>query len=394
MDPRQNPPIFCLPANVMANWLRDLGRSDLRRLGITSKRALAITSFWTLSIASDFWKLNKFIGMYQTSLLDPNCADLHLQDNPRHRGPIVQHNPARFNPLSTLPSEVLGIIMKNIRIRSLLRLSYTSRLYRAEVLRYFTGKIWKLLLTFHLPPLDFLRILEATRSVIGGSLPFHLLTENTFESNNIDVYTPASQEETMLYLLGQYTVYTPSTLFQSPDIHNSDHSVKYIHCFKATGKILNLRIIPGENAALPIFTAPGSCLMNFVSSRGIYCGHPKLTLCLRSLTIRSRFTNRESELAFLHKYSQRSMSLSQNIHYWPEYRSHRCRTSSVCPQRMRDIYDAEGLFIRFTDATGTSPLFSDTLRIDNRHTVVWNLGRCSVETGPYTRAFAHSELIN
>lgn len=354
------------------------------RLSLTSKRALTISRLWAYATAHAFSRVQKKLDAGGTSI----TVELIRRTYVPLAGTAVAHN-CTPNNLGKLSPELLSIIMNQIRTKNLLAFSYTSKLHRTAVMAEYLSRTSILLTHFQLPALSFLGILHRTRSLIGGSVPFHVLANDLFTPNNLDIYTPASQGETFLALLRTKTYFR---IHSGPTVQVLDPTIQHVYRLEANGKVMNLRILHGENAALAIFFAPTTCLMNFISSWGVYCGNPNLTLCLRGLEIVPRFIGPINEQDFIAKYAHRGVAHQQFINSWPEYKFHECRRSPICPQTTRDIYDTMGLFIRFPTRSTVAPGIPDNLRYDHKHTVVWNVGACGRE-GVQTRAFAQSQFL-
>ncbi len=105
---------------------------------------------------------------------------------------------------------------------------------------------------------------------------------------------------------------------------------------------------------------------------GIYCAHPNLTLNLQALEIRTRFNGPMHAISFRAKYSERAISHQHDVAAWSQYQNHQCRSSSVCPQTARDLYDNRGLFVKFpAPYKPTGKVVRDTIRYDaNSHSAV------------------------
>ncbi|KAJ7502476.1 hypothetical protein B0H11DRAFT_1907054 [Mycena galericulata] len=248
-----------------------------------------------------------------------------------------------------------------------------------------------MLARFQLSAPAFLRILHHTRSVIAGSVVLHVLTNATFTPNNLDVYVPASQEDTFLTLISDQTSFRYRAGPLRPQF---DRTAKYMYEMEADGLLMNFWVCPGENATVAVLAAPSTCLMNFISSWGIYCAHPNLTLNLQALEIRTRFNGPMHAISFRAKYSERAISHQHDVAAWSQYQNHQCRSSSVCPQTARDLYDNRGLFVKFpAPYKPTGKVVRDTIRYDANHTVLWMLGPCA-SNKMHARPFAVSHYLD
>ncbi|KAJ7471245.1 hypothetical protein B0H11DRAFT_1919806 [Mycena galericulata] len=366
--PTHVPRIFALPPNIIAKYLRQLGRDELMALALTSKEGLSIVRVWSFCFAQKLWQMETVVTSKDTVAA--------IQANTR-------------NGFASLSTEVLSIILLNLQPYNSLLFSYTNRMHRELVMEDFRSRVSIILTQFRLSPPHFFRIMHLTRSIIGGSVPLYVLTNHSFPLNNVDVYVPASQEDTFLALL---TRHTP---FKSPDgprHQEIDRTIKYMYEVQADSRIMHIWICIGENASLSVFASPSSCLMNFISVWGIYCAHPRLTLDLRGVAIHHRFIGPANAHVFLSKYMQRAITHQQQTTAWPEYQGHQCRTSNVCPQTVRDMYDAKGLFINFP-ARSKPNNTSVNVRYDGKHTVIWGLGPCGSRK-MHAKSFSVSHLLD
>ncbi|KAJ7195573.1 hypothetical protein C8J57DRAFT_1263889 [Mycena rebaudengoi] len=90
------------------------------------------------------------------------------------------------------------LILENLPTIALLNYARTSTDSRALIMDLFLRKTRQRIASFSLSPEWLLRTMKRTRSVIGGSIPFHLIVNDRFTPSNLDLYAPASQEERLL----------------------------------------------------------------------------------------------------------------------------------------------------------------------------------------------------
>ncbi|KAJ7205107.1 hypothetical protein C8J57DRAFT_1100416 [Mycena rebaudengoi] len=230
--------------------------------------------------------------------------------------------------------------------------------------------------------------MERTKSVIGGSVPFHIIVNDSFTPSNLDLYAPASQEEKLLNLLRDEAGFS---LIDSNDAGMKSVRLKATHRLQKGSSIIIVRISRGENAVVPIIYSSSTALMNFITAQGIVCTYPRLTLKGRALLNFGKIPDsRRMELVLL-KYRARGVWHGTRTDIPKDYQ-HKCFQSPICASTIRTIHDTGCLIIRFPYQPGIS---GDPIRnvvFYDRHTVIWSLGRCLAgHQDRHGAFFVHSE---
>jgi uncharacterized protein with PQ loop repeat len=169
-------------------------------------------------------------------------------------------------------------------------------------------RVHEILQQYGLEPNATLRALGATRSLISGSVPVAVLFEGRFKPNDVDIYCPESEEDTMRDILGAQEF----QLDRETTIHYPKHLAirRVLWLTKGSAKI-NLIIVKGDNAAVAIFQFHSTLVMNFICVYGTYLAYPELTLNGNSLVntafILDPTTMRRSAKCFA-KYQERGFT--------------------------------------------------------------------------------------
>ncbi|KAJ7654012.1 hypothetical protein DFH06DRAFT_1330115 [Mycena polygramma] len=262
------------------------------------------------------------------------------------------------------------------------------------------GATKKLIANFDLDADALLKLMLKTNSIIVGSLPVAVLTDASFEPNDIDILVPASSEGTMKVLLSSQFGYTEMS---SKIMDGSHDSLRVEHKFVRGAHVINLRVTAGENATVALMLSHSTIAMNFVSAWGVFCAYPQLTLVNKAMF--NHFTEDEHEfrrwsshqrmMTSFEKYVKRGIEFGVDSSTWYARAQHRCYASPLCPLSTRSLYDRSTLFIRFPNAgPSTAGPLANTIRYDERHTVIWSLGGCFCnEPVLYHRAFSQSKKI-
>ncbi|KAJ7746069.1 hypothetical protein B0H16DRAFT_1726676 [Mycena metata] len=222
--------------------------------------------------------------------------------------------------------------------------------------------------------------LLTTSSIVAGSVPANILTGGSFNPNDLDVVTPASEEDTMLAILEGYG-------FSKIDAKNPrgmQGSLRMVYTLEKSDRTIRLWIASSENPTVPVMLTATTFVMNFISPWGIFCAYPRMTLTKRGLL--NYFTdegrNADHEITYarvmraLNKYTARGVSFQVDDRNWPDMaRNHTCFVSSSCTQTTRNLYDSAGLHISFpVEYDGFKRYFAENTRLNSSQTTIWSLG--------------------
>ncbi|KAJ7441877.1 hypothetical protein FB451DRAFT_1414463 [Mycena latifolia] len=280
-----------------------------------------------------------------------------------------------------LSAEVISIVMRMLGPMVLTELSKTCRAFGNAYKAHMLSTTYQMLHRFGLPPRTFLKAMLSTASVIAGSTAANILVGGRFEPEDLDVFTPSSECNSMRTILQENLGFRLSeeTL---PD--GMQGTLRMLYVYEKQGRTVNLWIASGENPTVPIMLTTSTFMMNFISPWGIYCAYPHLTLKKRGII--NHFTDNEYStrepttyrrvIDSIDKSTKRGISFEVDDRNWSDVTAgHRCYTSPTCTHTIRTLYDKAGLFI-FT------------------HTTIWSLGGdyCN-DPVLYHRAFSQSKKL-
>ncbi|KAJ6630437.1 hypothetical protein B0H10DRAFT_1687997, partial [Mycena sp. CBHHK59/15] len=194
-------------------------------------------------------------------------------------------------------------------------------------------------------------IIHATRSVISGSLPLAVLTGGSFIPKDLDIYVPASQEETLLELIKMhFQCNTVASLHgENYTDNNAVATIRWLSAGEG-GHRINIMTCTAESAILPIFYFHSSLVMNFISSVGLYCAFPELTINKTAIPAAAFFEkdfNKNQMIGCFNKYTLRGFNFNLSANNNRSGSEHACFADSSCPRTLRTLYDGKGLFIPY-----------------------------------------------
>ncbi|KAJ7705914.1 hypothetical protein B0H16DRAFT_1826310 [Mycena metata] len=282
------------------------------------------------------------------------------------------------SPLDKLSTELISTIMEMIAPRHLVSLARTCTRFRIAFRTHMLSATYKALNKVHLPPSEFMEAMLSTSSIIAGSVPANILTGGSFAPNDLDVVTPASEEDTMIAMLKNYGF-----------------------------ELVEAKVPRGmqENPTVPIMLTATTFVMNFISPWGIYCAYPRMTLTERGLlnyfTDEGHDTDNSSTysrvMRALNKYIARGVAFQVDDRNWPDMtRNHSCFVSASCTHTTRNLYDSAGLHISFpVEHKGYRRYFAENTRLNSSQTTIWSLGGhfCGSPV-LYHRAFSRNVILH
>lgn len=255
--------------------------------------------------------------------------------------------------------------------------------------------IHQILRLFDLQSPDLFRLLHATGSVISGSAALLALLPWTFEPADLDIYVPRSQTNFVIKVIRDmhgFELYRSAT----PSRYRGNPAVGGIFWFRKNHITLNVIASTSDNALEPIFHFHSTVVMNFISSLGVFCAYPNMTLNRRGLVnadVHLRGQSEETISRCFDKYRSRGFTINTTLNDWEDMDGHRCTQDPSCPHTLRSVYDRGGLFYRFRRRSwmGTRT----KLRIHGAITSsVWSLGanKCS-NIQPTVRVSSSASLL-
>ncbi|KAJ7482354.1 hypothetical protein B0H11DRAFT_1724011 [Mycena galericulata] len=239
-----------------------------------------------------------------------------------------------------------------------------------------------------------MRILHTTRSIVSGSTPLAIIAGGSFVPNDLDIYVPASQEQALLTLLETYFDFHLDAAIPSHKLYESNNALKTVQWLTAgdKSKKINVMICEGECAILPVFSFHSTIVMNFISSYGIYCAYPELTVAKRGISTSKYLTDPpfSQERHCFAKYRDRGYIITQKIDDHLQNNRHTCFEHPSCPLAIRSLYDGVGAFVRFANPSTIHESKGDFI-YDSKHSALWSLGgQTCIQTGFYHQRLANS----
>lgn len=233
-------------------------------------------------------------------------------------------------------------------------------------------KVYKAIEDAGIEPGPMLAEMGATRSIIAGSTVLPTIVNTNFTPGDLDVYVLESGEIRIIDFL-RYDMEFNADRTQS-SAYSDVFPVLRVHWLVKGDHVVNVIVVPGDNAAISIFHFHSTVVMNFISANGVYCAYPDLTLNKRfypnaNLILADGSRQRTSRA--LAKYFERGFIFELDLPSHVGFENHTCGEDKNCPRTARFLHDDGGLFIPFGDE------FSDDHpcnRYDGINSVMWSLG--------------------
>ncbi|KAJ7758617.1 hypothetical protein B0H16DRAFT_1820572 [Mycena metata] len=234
------------------------------------------------------------------------------------------------------------------------------------------SRVREILANFDINPQHLLDLLRTTRGIVSGSAALLMVTDMDFKPGDLDIYIPASQDQTALLLVQRRLGYQLKKSSARSYENNAD--IKRVHLLTKGRNKIHVVTTKGENAAATIFRFHSTIVMNLLTAWGIYCAYPSLTLKRKgvanlptllndlSLSIRSR--------TCYEKYRSRGVTLENDVRKFPEHAAHICHASAECPHTVRSTSDGKGLYVELFN----QPPHEVQRQEMGEYTTVWMLG--------------------
>ncbi|KAJ7019103.1 hypothetical protein C8F04DRAFT_1198093 [Mycena alexandri] len=370
--------LMALPRRIIVRIMRRLCERDVAALATTCRMGTRIARHTSWSASMRF-------------------KSMCMRVSPPGSAPSVPG----VTPISSASVEIISIIMTLLGPSSMLNFALTCTTYNTAYKKHMLSVTYQSLNKFDLPPERFMRILLATSSIIGGSVPANILSGQNYVPNDLDVFTPSSREDSMRVI---FTEELGFKAHRSTLPEGMQNTTRMMHTFKKNNKSVRLWIASGENPSVPVMLTPSTFVMNFISPWGIYCAYPRLTLLRRAIL--NHFTDDGPDCRFdityrrvsdaCNKYTDRGVAFEFDDRNWIDTaRGHRCYVTSTCTHTTRNLYDSWGMHIPFPiEYEGVKPFIAKNTRLDGHHTTIWSLGGdyCN-DPVLYHRAFAQSKNL-
>ncbi|KAJ7029813.1 hypothetical protein C8F04DRAFT_1187325 [Mycena alexandri] len=285
-------------------------------------------------------------------------------------------NLGRLTGLEHLPSTADAIPAP----RHLVCFAGTCTQYREAFRAHMLSATYRVMHAAGVPPAEFMQAMLSTSSIIAGSVPANILTGSRFTPNDLDVVSPASEEDTMMSILQQYGF--ERTGSKTP--RGMQGLLRMLYTLTKGINTVRLWIASSENPTVPVMLTATTFVMNYISPWGIYCAYPRMTLTNHGLL--NYFTDDGHDLnqevtysrimQALSKYTLRGVTFEVDDRNWPDMtRKHICFSSASCTHTARNLYDAAGLHISFPVVhQGFKKYFAENTRLNSSQTTIWSLG--------------------
>ncbi|KAJ7023293.1 hypothetical protein C8F04DRAFT_895028, partial [Mycena alexandri] len=155
----------------------------------------------------------------------------------------------------------------------------TCTTYRNAFKAHMLSKTYKAINAVDIPPADFMEAMLTTSSIIAGSVPANIRTGSRFTPNDLDIVTPASEEDTMLAILKRYGF--ERTGNKTP--RGMQGTLRMLYTLSKGKSTVRLWVASSENPTVPVMLTATTFVMNYISPWGIYCAYPRMTLTNRGL---------------------------------------------------------------------------------------------------------------
>ncbi|KAJ7768501.1 hypothetical protein B0H16DRAFT_1308003 [Mycena metata] len=233
-------------------------------------------------------------------------------------------------------------------------------------------------------------LLRTTRSIVSGSAALLMVSDLEFEPGDLDIYSPLSQEESVMTIAEHRLGFLP-TSSRTSVFYRSNDAILKVHRLVKSRKSMNVVVVNSENPAAAVFHFHSTVVMNYLSAFGLYCAYPSLTLkdlsvanlpvVLGEIGVRAR-----AEECF-DKYRSRGVTFETDVTRLPGHTVHVCRADPECPHTIRSTEDGRGLYKDLIPPTDAET--AHFLR--HLYSTIWMLGgpTCGA-TGVYFSNFVAS----
>ncbi|KAJ7758616.1 hypothetical protein B0H16DRAFT_1457151 [Mycena metata] len=344
-----------LPRRVLVRVMRRLDEKDMASLAATCRRGMGIARQSAWSTCMRFRNLGHSLSLDK---IGKQINNLQLENNDKnHPAPITGSC-----ILDRLSAEIISRIMDLITPKHLVSFARTCSKFRSVFKNHMLSATYRAMNKVHLPPRAFMEALLTTSSIVAGSVPANILTGGSFNPNDLDVVTPASEEDTMLAILEGYG-------FSKIDAKNPrgmQGSLRMVYTLEKSDRTIRLWIASSENPTVPVMLTATTFVMNFISPWGIFCAYPRMTLTkLRPFKL---FHGRGSKCG-PRNHLRQSHARPEQVH-WPGACLSRSTTGigPTWPGITR-------LHISFpVEYDGFKRYFAENTRLNSSQTTIWSLG--------------------
>ncbi|KAK7028254.1 hypothetical protein R3P38DRAFT_3189731 [Favolaschia claudopus] len=232
-------------------------------------------------------------------------------------------------------------------------------------------RVHKQLARADLDPEPTLACMRQNPAIVSGSTTLPVLVDAKFPPNDLDLYTTAPYETAMINMMHR-AEYGDMRMADNP--YREMQGILRTHWLKKGKKVVNIIIVPDDNAATAIFHFHSTIVMNYFSGYGVFCAYPALTLARKGIlnsSVAQSDAQRRRVARCIDKYTLRGFDMKTNLNEHKNWEQHTCAADASCPTTFRSLHDHASLFIPFPDfatAATAAPVY------DGRTSVVWSLG--------------------
>jgi len=183
-----------------------------------------------------------------------------------------------------MPRDIQKVILDNLAIPSLLKLSKTCRYLCHAVNAYTMARIEGILTSFSISLHKLLEGMETCRAFIGGSIALLavLAKVDSFVPHDLDIYVPAAHAEIFArHILSRFK----SVGGHSP-IYHLNPAIAHIEWYTSTfHPLICINVIATQSTSPleALFHSGASITMNAITGQGIFTAYADLTPCKISL---------------------------------------------------------------------------------------------------------------
>ncbi|KAG6849440.1 hypothetical protein H0H93_008517 [Arthromyces matolae] len=279
-----------------------------------------------------------------------------------------------------LPWDVLERILFQLNICDVLKVASAFPATRKAVDAHIYQTIERAFKLLGLDAEHMLSLLGETGSIVSGSFVLMLLNPWTFVANDVDIYVPIDQADTVVEKMSaRYNLklisqpQNPEWTLPDPNYDDLPYISRVLKYGQHKDSIsVNIIESSTSNPLRPIFGGfHSSVVMNYLAGSEIYCAYPDLTFSWRNLLSTRRYKRIKDDAAPLKtfrecvkKYQDRGYQYTHLEKGWCAGYWHVCRNDPSCPSTIRDVHDGHGFryVIRMKDGTKEVPRFQLNLR--------------------------------
>ncbi|KAF8055151.1 hypothetical protein FPV67DRAFT_1436661 [Lyophyllum atratum] len=246
-------------------------------------------------------------------------------------------------------------------------------------------------------PRTFIRVLDDYNAVIAGWVALLILLPGSYDPIDLEIYVPYLRHTLLIQVLcAEYGFIITARQQRTELAYPTRTSIarSFTMCNPALGSTLQIFVSDSLTAIEPVFESSSTLVMNFISSSGVYCAYPTLTLSKRGLPNRD---HREEASVFANwktDYVQQGIDFQERLSDWSTYDEHRCTSSGCCPLTIRSLHDSNGLFFQFPRHEKKKaiqrPIYYEVLAT-KPSSIIWGISaKCQNIRGERSRKFTTS----